>query len=166
MVTPELKWPITNLTPALTKLLATETPCLGSPTSSPTVTESFLPRMPPVSLTSAMACSAPCFNCEPKAASEPVIGPPTANLSESSFWPQPASASPSPMAKPSFMSVFIAVSPDRRIAEIQAANAAKVIRIWKSLLAAAAPTQRAGALIDPIVAGHHLLHPLQAEAQQ
>ena len=30
MVTPELKWPTTNLTPSPTNLLATETPCLGS----------------------------------------------------------------------------------------------------------------------------------------
>ena len=36
MVTPELKWPTTNLTPSPTNLLATETPCLGSDTSSPT----------------------------------------------------------------------------------------------------------------------------------
>ena len=35
MVTPELKWPTTNLTPSPTNLLATETPCLGSDTSSP-----------------------------------------------------------------------------------------------------------------------------------
>ena len=35
MVTPELKWPITNLTPSPANLLATETPCLGSETSSP-----------------------------------------------------------------------------------------------------------------------------------
>ncbi len=36
MVTPELKWPTTNFTPSPTNLLATETPCLGSDTSSPT----------------------------------------------------------------------------------------------------------------------------------
>ena len=30
MVTPELKWPMTNLTPSPTILLATDTPCLGS----------------------------------------------------------------------------------------------------------------------------------------
>ena len=35
MVTPELKWPTTNLTPSPTNLLATDTPCLGSDTSSP-----------------------------------------------------------------------------------------------------------------------------------
>ena len=35
MVTPELKWPTTKLTPSPTNLLATETPCLGSETSSP-----------------------------------------------------------------------------------------------------------------------------------
>ena len=36
MVTPELKWPTTNFTPSPTNLLATETPCCGSETSSPT----------------------------------------------------------------------------------------------------------------------------------
>ena len=36
MVTPELKWPTTNLTPSPTNLLATDTPCFGSETSSPT----------------------------------------------------------------------------------------------------------------------------------
>ena len=35
MVTPELKWPTTNFTPSPANLLATETPCLGSDTSSP-----------------------------------------------------------------------------------------------------------------------------------
>ena len=35
MVTPELKWPTTNLTPSPTNLLATDTPCLGSDASSP-----------------------------------------------------------------------------------------------------------------------------------
>ena len=35
MVTPELKWPTTNLTPSPTNLLATDTPCFGSDTSSP-----------------------------------------------------------------------------------------------------------------------------------
>ena len=35
MVTPELKWPMTNLTPSPANLLATETPCFGSETSSP-----------------------------------------------------------------------------------------------------------------------------------
>ena len=35
MVTPELKWPTTNFTPSPANLLATETPCFGSDTSSP-----------------------------------------------------------------------------------------------------------------------------------
>ena len=42
MVTPELKWPMTNLTPSPTNLLATETPCLGSETSSPYETVDLL----------------------------------------------------------------------------------------------------------------------------
>ena len=36
MVTPELKCPTTNFTPSDRNLLATETPCFGSDTSSPT----------------------------------------------------------------------------------------------------------------------------------
>src|SRR5262245_58355931 len=113
MVTPELKWPMTNFTPAAAKLLATETPCLGSPASSPTVEESFLPRMPPPSLRSVNACSAPCLICEPKAAFDPVIGPPTANLVVSLLPPppQPARTRPAPTATPSVMSMFIGVSP-------------------------------------------------------
>ena len=55
MVTPELKWPTTNLTPSPTNLLATETPCLGSETSSPVSTEIFWPRMPPDLLKSSAA---------------------------------------------------------------------------------------------------------------
>ena len=42
MVTPELKWPTTKLTPSPTNLLATETPCLGSETSSPCSTVDLL----------------------------------------------------------------------------------------------------------------------------
>ena len=42
MVTPELKWPTTNLTPSPTNLLATETPCFGSETSSPRSTRDLL----------------------------------------------------------------------------------------------------------------------------
>ncbi len=42
MVTPELKWPTTNLTPSPTNLLATETPCLGSETSSPYSSDDLL----------------------------------------------------------------------------------------------------------------------------
>ncbi len=42
MVTPELKWPMTNLTPSPTNLLATDTPCFGSETSSPELDFEFL----------------------------------------------------------------------------------------------------------------------------
>ncbi len=52
MVTPELKWPSTNLTPSPTNLLATDTPCFGSETSSPNSTLIFWPSMPPASLIS------------------------------------------------------------------------------------------------------------------
>src|SRR6267142_6846402 len=131
MLTPELKCPTTNLTPAVTKLLATETPCLGSPTSSPTAEETFLPRMPPPSLTSAIACSAPCFNCAPKAASDPVKGPPMPNLIVSlPLPPHPARTRPAPKTRPSVKSLFI----DGLLSEtdvIEAASVAEVTPDWK-----------------------------------
>ena len=77
MVTPELKWPTTKWTPSPTNLLATETPCLGSETSSPGSTSIFWPRMPPAALMSAAACSTPWVNCAPNEALAPVIGPAT-----------------------------------------------------------------------------------------
>src|SRR5215218_303375 len=111
MVTPELKWPITNFTPSAANLLATETPCLGSATSSPNDTRIFLPRIPPASLMSAIACSAPFLSCAPKAASGPVIGPPTPNLTVSPCsLLQAATASPIPNARPSLISLFIDLS--------------------------------------------------------
>src|SRR5215468_3431033 len=81
MVTPELKWPITNLTPSPTNLLATDTPCLGSDTSSPNTSSIFCPLIPPLALMSAAACSAPFLSWAPKAALGPVSGPATPTLS-------------------------------------------------------------------------------------
>ena len=75
MVTPELKWPTTNLTPSPTNLLATETPCLGSDDVVADRASIFWPRMPPAALMSATACCAPFFSCAPKAALGPVTGP-------------------------------------------------------------------------------------------
>src|SRR5690606_17781084 len=75
--TPELKWPTTNLTPSATNLLATEMPCFGSETSSPTLSEICSPLTPPAALMSLTAISAPFWSCAPKAAFGPVIGPPT-----------------------------------------------------------------------------------------
>src|SRR5262245_60318222 len=80
MVTPELKWPITNFTPSPTNLLATDTPCLGSEASSPNTSSIFWPLMPPLALMSAAACSAPFFSCAPNAAFGPVSGPATPTL--------------------------------------------------------------------------------------
>ena len=80
MVTPELKWPTTNLMPSPTNLLATDTPSLGSARSSPTLITIFSPRMPPAALMSATACSTPCFSCAPNAALPPVMGPTTPSL--------------------------------------------------------------------------------------
>ena len=80
MVTPELKWPMTNLTPSPTNLLATDTPCFGSDTSSPCSSSIFWPRMPPALLMSSTACWVPLTSCAPNAALGPVIGPATPNL--------------------------------------------------------------------------------------
>src|SRR5580658_10777709 len=77
MVTPELKWPTTSLTPSPTNLLATETPCLGSETSSPCSTVIFWPLMPPDLLKSSAAWVTPCTNCAPNEAFGPVTGPAT-----------------------------------------------------------------------------------------
>src|SRR5579863_7603989 len=105
MVTPELKWPITNLTPSPTKLLATETPCFGSETSSPKSTLIFLPRMPPAALMSSAACWVPFFICAPVAAFGPVIGPPTPNLTWADA--EPANAHAKPSARPSVAILFM-----------------------------------------------------------
>ena len=75
MVTPELKAPTTNFTPSAENLLATETPCFGSDTSSPNWRASFCPLMPPAALMSSTACCAPFLSCAPNAAFGPVIGP-------------------------------------------------------------------------------------------
>src|SRR5271165_5119045 len=80
IVTPELKCPTTNLTPSPTNLLATETPCFGSDTSSPCSRVSCWPRMPPALLMSSTACCVPLVSWAPKAAFGPVIGPATPNL--------------------------------------------------------------------------------------
>ena len=77
MVTPELKWPMTNLTPSPTILLATDTPCLGSEASSPNDSSICWPLMPPLALMSAAACSAPFLSWAPNAALGPVSGPAT-----------------------------------------------------------------------------------------
>src|SRR5262249_7876797 len=80
IVTPELKWPTTNLTPSPTNLLATETPSFGSARSSPTKTWIFCPKMPPAALMSSTACSTPFLSCAPKAALPPGIGPATPSV--------------------------------------------------------------------------------------
>src|SRR5260370_38199269 len=92
MVTPELKCPTTNLTPSPTNLLATDTPCLGSDTSSPCSSSSFWPRMPPALLMSSTACCVPFTSCAPNAAFGPVIVPATPNLIWALAAPQNAKA--------------------------------------------------------------------------
>src|SRR5208282_2663586 len=105
MVTPELKWPTTNLTPSPTNLLATETPCLGSETSSPCSTSTFWPRMPPALLKSSAACATPLVNCAPNEALGPVIGPATPNLTCASA--APAKARPAASTRPVNQYFFI-----------------------------------------------------------
>src|SRR5215467_15672549 len=98
---------MTNLTPSAAKLLATDTPCLGSETSSPNWTVIFWPRIPPAALMSAAAWSTPFFICAPVAALGPVIGPPTPNLTWAPAVPAVATAMPN--ATPSVVIVFIFV---------------------------------------------------------
>src|SRR5271155_1928522 len=105
MVTPELKWPTTNLTPSPTNLLATETPCLGSETSSPCSTSICLPRMPPLALKSAAACATPVVSCAPNEALGPVIGPATPILTCASA--APAKANPAASTRPVNQYFFI-----------------------------------------------------------
>ena len=109
MVTPELKAPTTNLTPSAANLLATETPCFGSETSSPNSTLSFWPFMPPAALMSSTACCAPFFNCAPNAAFGPVIGPCTPNLTCAEAVPARATAKPN--ARLNVVIFLIRISP-------------------------------------------------------
>src|SRR5579872_2257576 len=95
MVTPELKGPTTNLTPSPTNLLATDTPCFGSDTSSPCSSVIFWPKMPPALLMSSTACVVPCTSCAPNAAFGPVIGPVTAILMSARAAPENARAAAS-----------------------------------------------------------------------
>src|SRR3954469_14585209 len=170
MVTPELKWPTTNFTPSAANLLATETPCLGSATSSPNDTRIFLPRIPPASLMSAIACSAPFFSCAPKAASGPVIGPPTPNLTVSPCsLLQAASASPIPNARPSVISLFIELSITSASAGTQPRHS--YIRdsscyysrchpiLSPGISRAPAPAQETVTFVDPPIIRDHLAHP-------
>src|SRR5260370_33010640 len=94
MVTPELKCPTTNLTPSPTNLLATDTPCLGSDTSSPCSSSCFWPRMPPALLMSSTACCVPFTSFAPNVAFGPVFGPPTPDL----IWALAAPADAKPPA--------------------------------------------------------------------
>ena len=109
MVTPELKWPMTNLTPSPTNLLATDTPCFGSDTSSPCSRVICWPRMPPALLMSSTACCVPLTSCAPKAAFGPVIGPATPILISALAAPENARAAAS--ATPDNQYFFIRYTP-------------------------------------------------------
>src|SRR5215469_16611372 len=100
---------MTNLTPSAAKLLATETPCLGSETSSPYSRLTFLPRMPPAALMSATARSTPFLICAPVAAFGPVIGLATPNLTCAAA--DPATVNAKPNAMPSVVILFIFIPP-------------------------------------------------------
>src|SRR5262249_48018928 len=126
---------------------ATETPCLGSETSSPNSTLSLLPRMPPAALMSVAACSTPFFICAPVAAFGPVIGPPTPNFT----WAVAdcASANAKPSATPSVAILFIFGSPKTSdSAQVQPCRNGMSTRL-------AAPAERAVRLIDPGVLRDH-----------
>src|SRR6266853_1024660 len=105
MVTPELKWPMTNFTPSAANLLAVDTPSLGSARSSPMLIESFWPRMPPAALMSSTACSTPFLSWAPNAALPPVIGPPTASLICACA--PVASPNAKPIAKPTVLPKYL-----------------------------------------------------------
>src|ERR1043165_6842903 len=109
MVTPELKWPTTNLTPSPANLLATPPPAFGAETSSPPDVVIFWPMMPPAALMSSTACSVPFLSCAPKAAFGPVIGPAMPTLICACA--EPANAIAAPSASPSVVILFIRISP-------------------------------------------------------
>ena len=176
MVTPELKWPMTNFTPSPTNLLATDTPSFGSARSSPTKISIFCPRMPPAALMSATACSTPFLSCAPKAALPPVIGPATPSLiwAEARVRESKAKAEGKAERKPLSHGCFPLDGSRWRVVRvwrpprgaIQAANAGKchpdfgAVGGWR--IVAAAPAQDARALVDPTVAGDHLAQPASA----
>src|SRR5579863_2956721 len=109
MVTPELKCPTTYLTPSPTNLLATDTPCFGSDTSSPCSTSIFWPRMPPVLFMSSAACATPLVNCAPNEALGPVIGPATPSLNWA--FAAPVKARPAASTRPVSQNFFIYTLP-------------------------------------------------------
>ena len=97
MVTPELKWPTTNLTPSAANLSATDTPSFGIGAVVADAEHDLLAQdAAGFALMSSTACSTPCLSWAPNAALPPVIGPPTPILT--SACAPPASATPS--AKP------------------------------------------------------------------
>src|ERR1700684_1069082 len=138
---------MTNLTPSPANLLATETPCLGSETSSPNSVTIFWLRMPPAALMSAAACSTPFFLCAPVAALGPVIGPPTPNLTcaVAEF----ANTNARLSETPSVVIVFIVSSPY---------NWKRKVRICRNVTSRrlAAPAQWAVRLVDPAILADHL----------
>src|SRR6476469_2306757 len=147
MVTPELKAPTTNFTPSATNLLATDTPCLGSDTSSPKEIEILLPRMPPLALRSATACSAPFLSWAPNAAFGPVIGPSTPSLTWAAAVPAVANAKAK--ANPSVWILFI------RVPLFLKPKLATMLR-----QGALAPAHRPAAAVDPAILRDHLAGPL------
>src|SRR5690242_2582723 len=71
----EQKCPTTKIAPLDAIWFATATACLGSQESSPTMSASFSPRIPPAALMSEIAISAPRFICSPKGEYCPLMGP-------------------------------------------------------------------------------------------
>src|SRR4029453_265159 len=138
---------MTNFTPSPEKLLATETPCLGSEASSPYDTTIFWPRMPPAALMSAAAWSTPFFICAPVAALGPVMGPPTPNL----VWAEAvwAAAIATLRARPNVVIFFISHSPSITGTGI-------FVRRNPMSGQSAAPAHQAVGLVKPAILCDHL----------
>src|SRR5215472_6014653 len=181
MVTPELKCPTTNLTPSPANLLATETPCLGSDTSSPYSSVIFWLRMPPAALMSATPWSAPFLSCAPNAAFGPVIGPATPILICAEA--VPANATARLAARLSVVIFLIALTPlmsssspaspwpgtvNRRI-QFKPASRQKSPIIGVPVPGSPrppAPGEGARAHVDPAILVHHLGGAGRAEAEK
>src|SRR5262249_30400395 len=170
MVTPELKWPTTNLTPSPTNLLATETPSFGSARSSPTKTSIFCPRMPPAALMSSTACSTPFLSCAPKAPLPPVIGPGVLAMCRAESYPGRARPGQGPSPRGA---QFLIVPTSEREGVRPASSLVRepfLVRFnlqtkemslgfWRirgRRIVAAAPAKWPRPLMDPFVAGDHL----------
>ena len=141
----------------------------------------FWPRMPPAALMSSTACSTPFLSWAPNAALPPVIGPATPSLTCAEA--ASAKARPRPKATPSESHCLHKCPPLHENGEAYLSVAQERLMIrnsspkWMEMssefwplrgcrFVAATPAKRARPLVDPSIAGDHLGHPHQAEAEQ